>query len=334
MKRFAILSGVVGFSLLGCLIVYSGWSEVAQAVASAGWVTALIVLVRAVAITGAGLGWWILFPTGRGLSARVTILLRFVREAVNQLLPVGQIGGDVVGARLATFWRCDGALVGAATIADVALQAATQFAFAIVGLGILIVLKGDGEIVRVAAAGLALAGLAIAAFFVLQARVGSRWIGEALRKVAGEQAWIGTALVDRLYEGLRSVYADPWRVGRSAFFHMGVWFVGALEVYAGLHVMGFPVSFAEAVVIESLGQAIRGAAFAIPGGVGVQEGGYIALCGLFGVPPGPALALSLVKRVPDIALGLPFLLVWQVLEGRRAFKPADAPGTGLAEGRS
>ena len=334
MKRFAILSAVIGFSLLGCLIVYSGWSEVAQAMASAGWATVLIVLVRAVAITGAGLGWWLLFPPGRGLSARVAVLLRFVREAVNQLLPVGQVGGDVVGARLATFWRCDGALAGATTIADVALQAATQFAFALVGLAILVALKGDGEIVRVAIVGLAVAGTAIAAFFALQARIGSRWIGEALRKLAAEQAWIGAALVDRLYDALRSVYADPRRVVRSASLHACVWFVGALEVYAGLHVMGFPISFAEAVVVESLGQAVRGAAFAIPGGVGVQEGGYIALCGLFGVPPGPALALSLVKRVPDIVLGLPFLLVWQVLEGRRAFRSPDAPGSGLAEGRS
>ena len=37
-------------------------------------------------------------------------------------------------------------------------------------------------------------------------------------------------------------------------------------------------------MLESLGQAIRGAAFAIPGALGVQEGGYLLLAPLVGLP--------------------------------------------------
>jgi len=29
------------------------------------------------------------------------------------------------------------------------------------------------------------------------------------------------------------------------------------------------------------------------------------------------LAMALIKRVPDLVLGIPSLLAWQVLEGRR-----------------
>ena len=99
-----------------------------------------------------------------------------------------------------------------------------------------------------------------------------------------------------------------------------------------LHFMGYPVSFAEAVVIESLSQAVRGAAFAIPGGIGVQEGGFVAICALFGIPAGPAVALSLVKRVADLAIGLPGLAVWQWIEARRAFGRGapDLSGDGAA----
>ena len=85
--------------------------------------------------------------------------------------------------------------------------------------------------------------------------------------------------------------------------------------------------------------AVRGAAFAVPGALGAQEGGLIVLCALFGIPPDQALALSLVKRAADVALGLPGLLVWQVAEGRRlrivgrTGKPqaeaADKPSAGL-----
>jgi hypothetical protein len=77
-------------------------------------------------------------------------------------------------------------------------------------------------------------------------------------------------------------------------------------------------------------QAVRSAAFAVPGALGVQEGGLIALCAVFGIPAQSALALSLIKRVADLAVGAPGLLVWQALEGRRLFG-RDDPRPVLAE---
>lgn len=326
MKRFAVLAGLIGLALFVAVVAYSGLDDVMAAVASAGWATALVVLARAAAIAAEGIAWQVLFPPGQALGAGASILIRFIREAVNQLLPVGQVGGDLVGARVATFFRCNGALAGATIFADVAVQAATQFLFALAGLAILFTLKGDGELVRYAAIGLAVAASAIGAFLWLQRGGTSAWLGAALRRLGGGRDWLGVTVVERLYAKLRLVYASPSRVAASALIHLVVWFLGSVEVWVALHFMGYPITFAEAIVIESLGQAVRGAAFAIPGGLGVQEGGFIALCALFGVPPGPAVALSLVKRVADVALGLPFLAAWQVLEGRRAFA-TPAPET-------
>ncbi|HMO28734.1 flippase-like domain-containing protein [Enterovirga sp.] len=324
MTRIALVAGILGLTLLGVLLALSGLDDVAQAVAAAGWASAAVVAVRAVVLVAAGIGWYLLFPVSHRLPLRIALLLRFVREGVNQLLPVGQVGGDVVGARLATFWRMDGAVAGATTIADVAIQAATQAAFALLGVGLLVWLEGDSAIVRYAAGGVAVAALLIGAFFVAQARLGSRLLSAILRRFGGER--IAAGLVDRLWSGLARVYAEPRRVAASSLVHMVGWLGGSLEVYVALHAMGYPVGLAEAVVIESLGQAVRGAAFAVPGGVGVQEGGFIALCAIFGVPAGPALALSLVKRVPDLVLGLPGLAVWQVLEGRHALR-RDRPSS-------
>ncbi len=53
----------------------------------------------------------------------------------------------------------------------------------------------------------------------------------------------------------------------------------------------------------------------MPGALGAQEGGLILLCAIFDVPPEAALALSLVKRIPDLVLGVPGLLAWQAIEG-------------------
>ena len=76
-------------------------------------------------------------------------------------------------------------------------------------------------------------------------------------------------------------------------------------------------SRASTLVIESLGQAIRSAAFFVPGAIGVQEGGFMAVGILFGIGPEVGLAVSLIKRIREVGLGVPALVAWKALEGRR-----------------
>jgi uncharacterized membrane protein YbhN (UPF0104 family) len=73
-------------------------------------------------------------------------------------------------------------------------------------------------------------------------------------------------------------------------------------------------------------QAVRGAAFVVPGALGAQEGGLIVLCAIFGIPPEVAIAMSLVKRIPDLVIGLPGLLAWQAIEGWHFFGPPREAG--------
>ena len=108
--------------------------------------------------------------------------------------------------------------------------------------------------------------------------------------------------------------------------------LGTGEVWLAMHFLGHPVTLLEALVLESLVGAVRAAAFAVPGGLGVQEGGFIVLGSLLGVDATAALSLSLVKRVRELAFGLPGLLVWQLKEGRRLLRkraqsnpPTDQP---------
>ena len=59
----------------------------------------------------------------------------------------------------------------------------------------------------------------------------------------------------------------------STVVHWPAGSIGVAEVLIVFAFMGHPISIAEALVIESLLHAIRGAAFAIPGALGAQEGG-------------------------------------------------------------
>jgi hypothetical protein len=66
------------------------------------------------------------------------------------------------------------------------------------------------------------------------------------------------------------------------------WLAGTGQVYLILQLIHHPIGWTIALLLESLGQAIRGAAFAIPGPLGVQEGGYLLLAPLAGLPPDAA----------------------------------------------
>ena len=82
--------------------------------------------------------------------------------------------------------------------------------------------------------------------------------------------------------------------------------------------MGAPISFEGALAIESLLFASRSLAFFAPNALGVQEGAYALLAPLVGLTPADGLALSLIKRARDLAIGAPALLIWQRMEAVRA----------------
>jgi uncharacterized membrane protein YbhN (UPF0104 family) len=62
--------------------------------------------------------------------------------------------------------------------------------------------------------------------------------------------------------------------------------------------------------------AARSAGFMIPGALGVQEAALLVVGGLVGLPVETAMIIAVVKRLRDIVIGVPGLLVWQWTEGR------------------
>ena len=99
--------------------------------------------------------------------------------------------------------------------------------------------------------------------------------------------------------------------------HLIAWLIGVVETWIALWAMGVPVGWEAALVIESLGMAARSAGFAVPGALGVQEVGFVVVCGLFGIEADQAIALSMVKRARELVVGVAGLVMWQWAEGRR-----------------
>ena len=320
MRVTLLLAGLFGLSLVVALIAWSGFDPVLDAVTAVGWGAVLVALVRCGETSAAGVAWWFLLPGAAPRLLRITVLLRWLRESINCLLPVAQVGGEFIGARLLTFWGVPGGTAAASVVADLFVQTLTQFFFTLVGLACLVQAGGDTEIVRGVAIGLAILGPALIGFFLAQRYGGFSLLERAMLRLARDPKWAALGGVASLNERLQDIYRNPLRLGASIAIHLVTWFFGVLEIWVALRFMGHSVDYRQALVIESLGQAVRGAAFVVPGAIGVQEGGFVALCAVFGIPAPVAIALSLVKRLPEIVLGVPGLFLWQALEGRRFLK--------------
>jgi putative membrane protein len=317
LKHVGVVAWCAGIAACIGLTAWSGIDAVGNAVASVGWGMPFVMLTRAATVSVAGAGWWLLFPASGRLRLRAAVLLRFVREAVNALLPLTQVGGDIIGARLLTFWAVSGPLAAASIIIDVLMQAVTQLLFAALGLVALVALGADKTVAGVAATSLALAAPMLGGFYLAQRGRGHRILHYVLSRLKGDSNWRVLGTVDAVYQCLSMIYARGSSLAASCLVHVVGWLIGVAEVLIVLGCMGQPVTIGEALVIESLVQAVRGAAFTIPSALGVQEAGMILLCGIFGIPPDQALALSLIKRAADLVLGIPGLVALQILEGER-----------------
>jgi len=316
MKPWLILAAALGLVLAVAIIAYQGFGAVAEAFAAVGFGVGLIVVIRAVELAGAGLGWWIVFPAAVGCPLHACVWVRFIREAINALLPVAQIGGEIAGVRVMTFFGVPGELAGASVLVDMLLQAFTLLLFTIVGIGVLATVVADRALVGSLVAGVTIMGLALGGFFAAQRFGGARLFDRLLMTIAEKLDWPSLANRASLHDNMVRIYADLPRLAAALLVHLSVWFVGVFEVLVALRLMGFPVGYGEALAIESVGQAVRAAGFLMPGALGIQEAGFIAVCGVYGIPAAEALALSLVKRVPDLTLGLPFLFIWHGHEAK------------------
>jgi len=300
-----------GVAALVWVISGVGLAAVAQDVALAGWALPATTAIHAVQLYLSALAWRRSLG-GAGLSGAAIFRIRWIREGMNAMLPVAQIGGQVVGAQLLVQRGLAPRLAVAGTILDLTLEAASQLIFTLCGIVVLLATTHDHGWLAWVAGGLAATALSVAGFVTAQRLGALRLVERGVARMAA--TWPATAnwSMTGLHDTLMARQADVAAVGWAVACHTLSWAIGGLEVWVALHALGHGVGVVSALVIESLGMAARSAGFAVPGAVGIQEGGFVLVCGLFGVPAESAVALSVLKRVREVLVGVPAVVLWQV----------------------
>ena len=333
-------AGIVG---IGVILWHQDLRAIGQAIMSAGWGLVPALSWRVAAVIVAACAWRSLFVPMLRPTVPYIALTRWIGESVNTLLPVGQVGGDVVRGRLLRHQMslhehavkggydaatgthtphgshghgvAGGVSVAATVVADITINLFAQFIFALPGLALL---WRDHDLtdwqsllcVFLAALPFGLVLLGQSPMIVRLGTVLAKRLGLIKVKPGDQQGGLGFDLA------VRHLYRRHGTMLRALAWQLLAWCCRTGETWMLLYLLGTPVDLLEASVIESLVGAVRVAAFIMPAGLGVQEGALVLLCGWVGVPAAPALAMALIKRGRELVIGLPGLAAWAIEERR------------------
>jgi putative membrane protein len=316
MTRAATWALSAGVLLFIGLLASQGLPAVLATLILAGWGLLPVALFHLLPLALDAAAIQVLFGAAARGSLRDALLARWVGESANSLMPAGQLGGPVLMTRHLTQRGLPMQDAAAAITVSTTLQTFAQIAFALVGVALLGAQAGHISQHALRTSSLIASGflaLQVGGFYWIQRRGLFSKLMRTATRFAGKRDWSQWMnQAESIDLAVQLTYARGGPVAASFLLSLVGWLVGTGEVYLILLLIHHPVGWMEALLLESLGQAIRGAAFAIPGALGVQEGGYLLLAPLAGLPPDAALALSLAKRARELLLGVPGLLYLQL----------------------
>ena len=298
---------LAGFAIWAIIGIGHGMVGVGTETLNALWLLPALMGLSLLQLFLSAIGWGILLPAGPRLSRLYR--LRIIREGIDSLLPVAQIGGEIVGAQLLAQDGVTGAMAGASVVVDVTAEFLTQVVFLV--LGITALTLRSPSLAWESWSGAALVTATGAAGLLLAQRVGLLRMLEALaRQIA--RRWPAAATLTGMDVAAAAMYGRTRPLLQLGSLHLVAWVLGTLESWAVLHAIGLAPSLSQGLVVEALGMAARSAGFAVPGALVVQETGFALAAAAAGFPEAAGLAISLVKRAREVGVGLIGIVLWRL----------------------
>ncbi len=314
LKVAAIAITVAGLAATFVLLGAVGFGAVLGILGKIGIIRFLVYAAYTLVILAIlGLAWQVLVPGARWSAFAWA---RTMREAATNVLPFSQFGGIVVGLRVLVSASVPQRHAYGSIIADQTAELAAQLVFTIYGAaGLFFVLQNRPE--ERDLLDLALIGLGASVAIMLAFAFAQRPMLTIAARIGGAILPGAAAAVAEVRDELDLIYLRRRRLIACFLLHLLAWVASGAGASIALNFIGFDVPIGAVLVIESLIFTLRTAAFVVPGGIGLQEGAYVLIGPLFGLPAEAALALSLAKRARDLLVDVPAMLIWQIGEARQ-----------------
>lgn len=302
--------------MLIALLIRSDGAVIIQTLRHGSWSLLWLIPFRLSFFLLYAIGWFILlrpYDLQRRANLQYLLWVATVREGIDRLLPVASLGGGVVGVRLLR-WRGIATTAAAATVVvETLLTLVAAYLFACLGVWLLYVFNTAGDSDRRLLI-LLLFSLPVPVATALVLRYGSVFgrLESFVRPLLGQTPLSqGATMLD---SELRACLRRGTSLVLTGTLQFGALVSASFEVWLVLRLFGHPVQARTAVILESLTQAARHAAFVVPAGVGVQEAGYLLFGHMLGISSELALSISMAKRLREVLCGLPALASWQLAE--------------------
>ncbi|MDA8389229.1 MAG: lysylphosphatidylglycerol synthase domain-containing protein [Gammaproteobacteria bacterium] len=309
-------AGLGGLGGAVALIAQSGFHRVFSLLAAVRWGFLWLIPVRLAVVSLNAQAWRALLRAWRRLPLAFLVWVALVRDAINNLLPVFRVGGDAAGLRLLVRRGLAGAPAMATIVVETTTTIFVQILFSLLGVGLLLSYVHHGHVVSDVAYGIGVAAIVAVVFLVVQTRGRLFARAEKVFMWLSGRGFAGGTEGGTIDQSIRELYQRPRLIARCGLWQLASLLGGACEVWVIFRILGVTVSPRLAVLFESMIQGLQSAAFIVPGALGVQEGGLVAVGILAGVPMDMALAVSLTRRLRQIAFGVPVLGWWMRSERR------------------
>ena len=297
--------------LAALLLLNSGeLSQLPQVLATLPFALVISALAHAPQILFTAWAWLVLLPPENRPPLRRMLLLRWYREGADALLPAGAVVGQAAITRLMIRDGMPADLAAGTATIGISLEAISQMLFTILGLGMFLAIRGDADVTGFLI-GIAAAGVMAVALILVQRPPALNVLRRLLQRLARRWPRLEPAWLDRYQAALLRLHADRRALALALLLHVGCWMMGAIEMMLVLWLIGHPITFAEALVIEAFAQVLRNAGFLLPGAAGIQEGAIIAGALLVGVPVSAAITAALVRRTREVLIGGAGLFAWR-----------------------
>jgi len=224
-------------------------------------------------------------------------------DSINKITPFVDIGGEplkILFAYKRGLATLDESII-AAWIARVQFVI-TEIIYVIAGLMILWYIRPSLEMTWIALGGIAMSTGLVAGFFYAQKKGLVQFIARFASKLDGMPKAGVSELVDLTERGLRSFYTHRKRdYAVCLLWNLAGWIFFLYEVYVAFHILGVEITLAQAFIIQSLLQAATTVTFFIPASIGAQENGLAYLLTHLGFSATHGFALSIIKRLRQVA---------------------------------
>ncbi|MHC4321346.1 MAG: flippase-like domain-containing protein [Planctomycetota bacterium] len=302
-KRFKILLLIVGCAVFFVLIYKVGPSTIYHQLTVLKWKVLLLLLPFTLVFIFDTLGWKYAFRNSK-ISFQDLFLIRLAGESLNWIIPSANFAGEPMKAYFLKKHNVSMVDGMASVVISKTILIISQIVFVMIGVVFLLFKLNVSGSRLISSIAIILLGIPIIMFIVFAQRQGLFAFLLKLFRLFRIRIRYIEEREEKLLELDKNIYQFYSHNKRKAFYSFVYSFLGymagLIETFLILYLLNVPIDTVSTYIIESLATVAKGITSFIPGSVGGQEGGIIAIFVSLKLSASIALTFGILRRFREL----------------------------------